>query len=403
MPYLLRRMRRRKHLCLLVGLSALLAGALVFALHLGIRSLERQVEAVIDNSVVTCAVTNLTGTQDDYLMLPDWAANLFQETTPESVHIPETSFLDYVRDVRMKFSMEADSIYGAVQVLGVTAIHADRSLSPQENEIEWLKGFDDSVFAGDDAACVLSEDLYSLWRQEDVEALTLKVKARNSKDRTAVLTGKVAGVLHGKRGAVYFPWTPAAKVCHELNGNLSVDCISATIKDNRKIKAFREKCADVYFARVDPHGNPQPWTASPIYENYPFALEIYDRTMNETVERLTSGIRVFRICQWIVAGLILALSLIVGNLSVKHRQRELALQSVLGLSQTRIYAEILTEYALLSVLSLSLGTAVLALLFRTAPPWGILAAIMGASCLGATCGALPILTNRDILLLTKTE
>lgn len=330
MPYLLRRMRRRKKMCFVVGLSALIAGVLVFGFHIGSISMSRQIEEVIDNSVVTCAVTNLTGTQQDGLMLPDWAANLFRETTAESVHIPQTSFMDYVKDVRMKFSMEADSPYGSTQVFGVTSVYADKSISPQENRIDWLNGFDDSVFESDTQVCVVSEDLYSLLQQSDNVQLSLAVKARNSKDRTADLTMTIAGVVHGKTGAVYCPWGEASKVCLELNGHLSVDCISATIKENSRIEEFKENCASVYFAAVDPRGVPQPWEASPIYDSYPYALEVYDKTLNETVGTLENGMTVFRICQIAVVILTLGMGFIVGNLSVKHRQKSLRSKIYLG-------------------------------------------------------------------------
>lgn len=403
MPYLLRRMLRRKKMCIIVGLSVFIAGVLVFGFHLGGLSMARQIDEVIDNSIVTCAVTNLTGTQQDGLMLPDWAANLFRDTTSESVHVPKTSFMDYVKDVRMKFSMEADSPYGSTLVFGVTSIYADRSVTPQENMIDWLDGFDDSLFESDAEVCVVSDDLYALLQQSGSNKLILSVKAWNSKERTADLTLTVAGVLHGKSESVYSPWAPASKVCLDLNGHLSVDCISATIKDNRRIDEFKAKCASVYFAFVDPRGVPQPWEASPIYDSYPYALEVYDQTLNETTKRLENGIMVFQICQIAVVILTLGMGFIVGNLSVKHRQKELALQNVLGLPRSSIYSEVFVEFAIVSFSCLAICVAALAIIFRESPPWIHIFAVLAASCLGVTIGAIPILTNKDILLMAKKE
>lgn len=403
MPYLLRRMRRRKKMCIVVGLSALIAGVLVFGFHIGSISMARQIEEVIDNSVVTCAVTNLTGTQQEGLMLPDWAANLFRETTSESVHIPQTSFMDYVKDVRMKFSMEADSPYGSTQVLGVTSVYADKSIIPQENSVDWLNGFDDSVFESDAQVCVVSEDFYSLLRQSDNGQLSLTIKSRQNKDRTANLTMTVAGVVRGKSRAVYCPWSAASKVCLELNGHLSVDCISATIKENSRIEEFKENCASVYFATVDPRGVPQPWEASPIYDSYPYALEVYDKTLNETVGTLENGMTVCRICQIAVVILTLGMGFIVGNLSIKHRQRELALQSLLGLPCGSIYSEVFVEFITVSFSSLVFGVAAFAIIFMEAPPWIYIFAVIAASCLGVMVGAIPILANKDILMMAKKE
>ena len=403
MPYLLRRMRRRKKMCVVVGLSSFIAGVLVFGFHLGSLSMARQVEEVVDNSVVTCSVTNLTGTQTDGLMLPDWAASLFQETTSESVFVPKTSFLDYVKDVRMKFSMEADSPYGAVQLFGVTTVFADRSIVSQNNTIDWVEGIDDSIFESDAEVCVVSDDLYALLQQDGEEQITLTMKSRYNKDRTSDLTLMIAGVLHGKTSAIYCPWIPASRVCLDLNGTLNVDCISATFIDNHKIDEFREKCAKVYFASVDPRGVSQPWEASPIYDSYPFALEVYDRTMNETVATLEHGMLAFRICQIAVIVLTLSFGFITGNLSVKHRQKELALQNVLGVSRSGIFAEIFAEYILLSLLCLALGVAALAAVFRETPPWIYIVAVFAANCLGVAFGTMPILTNKEILLMAKKE
>lgn len=303
----------------------------------------------------------------------------------------------------MKFSMEADSPYGSTQVFGVTSVYADKSISPQENRIDWLNGFDDSVFESDTQVCVVSEDLYSLLQQSDNVQLSLAVKARNSKDRTADLTMTIAGVVHGKTGAVYCPWGEASKVCLELNGHLSVDCISATIKENSRIEEFKENCASVYFVAVDPRGVPQPWEASPIYDSYPYALEVYDKTLNETVGTLENGMTVFRICQIAVVILTLGMGFIVGNLSVKHRQKELALQNLLGLPCGSIYSEVFVEFIIVSFSSLAFGVAALAIIFRESPPWIYILAVMAASCLGVTIGAMPILTNKDILMMAKKE
>lgn len=402
-PYLLRRMRRRKKMCIIVGLASLMAGILVYGFHLGVVSMTDQIENVLDNSEVTCAVTNLTGTQADGLMLPDWASNLFRETTPESVHIPTTSFLDYVDNIKMKFSMEADCLNCNVNVFGVTSIFADRSISLQEQSIEWFNGFDDSVFESDANACIISDDLYSLFQQSGNSKLELTVKARDNNNLTSTIPLDVAGILHGKSASVYCPWETASKVCLDLNKNLNVDCISATIIDNRKIEEFKEKCANIYFAEVDPRGVPQPWEASPIYESYPFALEIYDKTMNETIATLKSGMLIFNVCQIVTVILILCMGFIVATLSIRHRQRELALQNVLGFSKWNIFYEIFIEYVAVSFTCLAIGVAALALISKVSPPWFYIAAVSAAGCLGTVAGALPLILNKDILLMTKTE
>ena len=108
-------------------------------------------------------------------------------------------------------------------------------------------------------------------------------------------------------------------------------------KDNRRIDEFKQRCASVYFASVYPLGVPQPWEASPIYDSYPYALEVYDKTLNETFRTLENVMTVFQICQIAVVILTLGMGFIVGNLSAKHRQNELALLNVLGLPRSSIH------------------------------------------------------------------
>lgn len=403
LPYLLRRMLRRKKLCVVVWVIAFVTSALLYGFHVGDRVMDRQIEDVLDNSVVTCAVTNLTGTQSDYLELLDWTVSLFQRPTEHTVHVPETSFLDYVKDIQIKVSTKG-SIFGQkVDVLGITALEADRSYFAQENTIVWLGGYDETVFSGDAAACVVSEDIYRSFCAGDggSEDVLLVIVGKYNEKITTELELTVAGICNGKQTTVYCPWETAIRAYRTVNGTANADCIYATITDNRRIEEFKERCASEYFAEVDPKGQPQLWEKSPIYEYYPYAFAIYDETMNQTLASLRRNQSIFRLCQKLIVVLTLGTGFVIGNLTTKQRQRELALQYVLGLPGGRIFTEVWVEHLTVCGTGIVLAIMVLLILFWTAPPWGYLLAAFGANCLGVAAAAAPVLINDDILLQVK--
>ena len=404
MPYFWKQLCRRKALVAVTALSAVITCTLICGFHLGETSMSAQIGEVMDNLSVSCAVTNLTGTQEDGLDLPDWAIRLFLPVTADTRHIPETSFLDYLKEVRIKTSAKGEKDGQRITVYGVTTIAADRSIDPADERITWLDGYRDAVFEGEEPICLVSEDLYGTLSAEetDTQEITVHIKGRRNANCITERTLRIAGVVSGQQQAVYCPFAVVADAVTEVSGSLTADSISAVIKDNRRIDEFREKCAGVYFAEVDPRGIPQPWQASPLYESYPFALAVYDETLRETINTLERGYNVFRTCRIAVIVLTAGLGLVTGILSVRRRQRELALGNVMGCSRTGIFSEVFAGYGVVSVTGFAAAVTVFWIVF-CAPPWSSIAAALGAGGVGTALGALPILINDDILMMTGKE
>lgn len=403
LPYLLHRMYRRKKMCLFVCLIAIVTSTLLYGLHAGDRSMDRKIQDVYDNTVVTCAVTNLTGTQSDHLNLPFWAVDLFLEFSENRIHVPETSFLDYVQDVQMKATMEGSLSGQTVDVVGITALSADRSVRPEETTITWLDGFDDTVFSGTDPVCLITEDLYQSVNsaEKDANTIPLTIHGTYNRDVTTELNLTIAGVCTGKQTTVYCPWEIAVPAYTEVNGQLSADCIYATIADNRKIDEFKERCAYQYFAKVDPKGTPQQWESSPVYDTYPFAMAIYDEMLSQTVSSLQQNQTIYRLCQKIIVVLALGIGFVIGNLSTKQRQKEFALQYVLGLPKRRIFTELWVEHFLVNGSGFAVGILLFWLVSGTTPPWMVLLSAFGAGCIGVALAAWRGLSGSDILQLVK--
>ena len=103
----------------------------------------------------------------------------------------------------------------------------------------------------------------------------------------------------------------------------------------------------------------------------------------------------------IILVLTLGIGFIIGNLSAKQRQKELALQYVLGLSKGMIFAEVWVEYQVTSGIGFAAAIAVLWVISGVAPPWGYLAAAFGVNCIGVALAALSVLRHEDILQVVK--
>ncbi len=403
LPYLLRRMCRRKKMCFAVCIMGFAVSALLYGFRMGDLSMDRQIEDVLDNAVVTCAVTNLTGTQSDYLELVDWTVNLFRETDADSIHVPETSFLDYLEDIQMKLSTGGELSGQSVNVVGVNTLRADHSLRPEEDRIFWFEGYDETIFSQAEALCIVSEDLYQGLEPGDSadREITLKIQGEYDEEKVTELKLTVAGTCSGKQATIYCPWSIAEDAYRSVNLFFGADCIYATIIDNRRIEEFKERCAREYFAEVDPKGVPQPWEKSPLYDSYPYAFAVYDETMNLTVESLRQNQSIYRLCQKIIVVLTLGMGFIIGNLSTKQRQRELALQYVLGLPRGRIFTEVWVEHLIVCGAGTALATLVFLAISGISPPWGYLLGAFGANCLGVAAALLPVLIHDDILQVVK--
>lgn len=403
-PYLRNRMRRRWRMCVFVFLIAWITSLLLCGMYLGECSMEAQIDDVYDNTTVTCAVTNLTGTQSDHLELSSWVVRLFQEPTEDFVHIPETSFLDYVTDIEFKVSMKAESGGQDVDVVGITSLSADPAFRVEEHGIRWLGDEEESIFRSDEAVCVVSKDIYqSMSEGEDGTYLSVKVHGKHNHDVTTDLSMKIVGICTGKQNTVYCPWNIASDTYISVSGAISADCISATIIDNRKIGEFEERCAREYFATVDPYGVPQEWTDSPLYDTYPYAFAIYDDTLNQTIASLQQNQRTFRFCRMVITVLTMGLGFVVGNLSTKKRQNEIALQYVLGLSVPRIFAEAWLEHFAVSSIGFAALIAPAWIIFPAMLPWNNLLIAFAANNMGAAIAVCQVLHMRDALQLMIRE
>lgn len=401
-PFLLRQMRGRAPVCIGVAVLNFALALLLYSLYAGDVRMEQEIDAVYRQKTVTCSVTNLTGTQSDSLALPEWVIRLFlgDETFRADPH--EIPFQNYIADPQAKVTLHGTLRETPVSLVGLTSLQPARELRAEEGcVITWLDGYSEEILSTQAAVCLLPEELYRQVRLEAGQNLTLTAVGTYHGASTAQLTVSVAGTYSGAaQDAIYLPWKCATELCKAVNGHVQADCISATIQDNRKIDEFWEVCAGRYFVKPDPEGTPVSWDSSPVYETYPYALAVYDDGLVETVNSLQHHQKIFRLCISLLVALTAVLGVVVSHLIFKHRERELALQQLLGLSKLQIFIANWLELLGLHLTGLAAGVLSVWLACKVAPPWHILGLFLAANCLG-TVIAMCVFLHKDLVQCIK--
>lgn len=380
-PYLIKQLRLRRVLCA----AAILAGV-VFSFTLNLLRYSRlqmrdRIQEVYDNLEVRCAVTNLTGTQSDYLDLPEWVIRLFLTgATGPNKEPEEVNFSSYIRDVQIRTRLSAESPHGSVTLCGITDPASEAALSASSgSQIVWREGFDASVFQGDDNLCLVPADM------EEEDEIFLRISRGGVQTDTEVIEVElqVAGTYTGGGTSIYGPWQYVAALYEDAYGYLRADSISAVIRDNRKIDEFWELCD--YFVAPTKDGAPVEWTASPVYRYYPYALSIYDDTLKETVLRLERNQHILAAVSWLLIALSFTVGAVYSFLNLQKRKMELKQQYMLGLRLAGILLGTVLEQGLLCLIGVALGTAAFVLAFRSSPD-GL--ALLGFWCVNILATAL---------------
>lgn len=400
-----RQVRRRGITGLIMALMAVAVSLLLCFIHGAVVNSQQTMEQIYLDIPVSCTVTNLTGTKTDQLDLNSWVADLFFGTLAQD---QDQTFASYVTNVVAKMTfyakpvLEDETMQMAVEPLVViTAREADKTLWAENGcSVYWYDGYDDSVFASDEAALLVPQDwLQSLTGEEEgtlpPDSVTLAVSGEGFS--TVEQTFRIAGVYIGGSGSLYCGWTVGSAIPTQSNGYALVDSISATLRDNHTLDEFWDDCASYYFTTPDPLGKLVPRETSFYGSNYyTYALDINDTVLRQTVSDLQRNQTLLNLLGDVLLGLSLAGGFLIALLLVQGRQRELALNLVLGVSRAGLFLSVLMEQLLLALSGTLLGAACYALIARTAPAWGQLALAILVDGLGIAI-AVAIVLHKDLI------
>ena len=393
MPFYIKTIFRRPASCIISAVCMATITFLLCNFSSGNAKLEGQIDETYSGIKVKCAITNLTGTNDDNLEIANWAVNLFLEDPRYSNTFADISFLDYVSNVCIKSNCLAIVNGTTITVSGLNNISIARELRPEEDIfISWNKGYDSSIFYGNEQVCVIPESMF--------EGQELKVTFFNKFDdsKSDTLSFVVAGTYHGYKDIVYCPWGIVAEEEMKLDEVIHADSLYADIIDNHRIDEFWEKCASKYFAKVDPEGVPQEWEGA-IYKYYIYALSIYDDVLKTTIRSLETNRNIFAVCGMLTVAVSIGVGFVIGSIISKKNEKIFALKLVMGSEKRTIWAEVICELALFSLIGIAAAIAVSYAVTGYSPPWITVAASFAAEIAGITVVVVSVL-NRDVLSLS---
>lgn len=339
--YIFKRLRRTPVISAALILFAAVVSVVLCGLHEANIQEQAHYEQTWRSIPVTLTVTNLAGTQTDHLNAPSFVLDVFLKDTH---YYP--SFSKYVKDLNYKLhhNIQKTNVpgYENNQVLvGINALEAESALLTENGtQIIWLPGYDESLFGGDEQACILPQAMYhSLENGTEPLRLQFRYRAEGLSSVTETeIEIQVAGYFTGGNGSdyIYAPCKVLERVYAELKEERMIDRVSGTLSDNELLEELKQN-RNSWFAAPSPTGAPTAWGAHG-YKTYTNALDIDDSLLVNAKTLLENSIAVNRICTVAVLALSAAAGFFIGLLVIRSRKREIGLLRSMGTANSAVFA-----------------------------------------------------------------
>ena len=358
--YICKRMCRTPVIAVGLLLFAIAVSAVLCGLHEANIQEQAHYDATWHAIPVPLTVTNLAGTQTDDLDAPYFVLGAFlpgNEFTPD--------FSCYIKDLKVKshYYITDTGIPGHKEkvLVGINALDAEKALAAENGvQITWLPGYDESIFSGEKAVCILPKSMYDLM----TEPLTLLFQRQKNTDGPTfekpdaelLLEMEVAGFFTGAGSeSIYCPYAVVESIYTELGEDRVIDAVSGILTDNSLLEDLR-KFRWYWFAAPSSTGAPTAWGRLG-YQYYPNALDIDDSMLLNAAAVLENSIAVNRICAIAVLALSAAAGFFIGFLVIRSRKKEIALLRTMGTANATIFAGFALENLSCIAVGILLGGA----------------------------------------------
>lgn len=271
-------------------------------------------------------------------------------------------------------------------VVGITSPKAAYNISSSfSDSIEWLDGYDESIFGTDELVCVVPADF------DGPEELRLTFSYKND----FACTLRVVGRYPAGNTYIYCPYGVMELVYLRIGEPKVVELLSGQLADNDDLEVFRERAKE-WFATPNPTGEPTPW-GKWVYEYYPLAIDIDDSLLKNLEEELQKSMTINRIAATLVFILSTGAGFLTGFLVIRSRKREIALMRTLGNSNGSVCLEFGLEQLLCVVAGVLLGGS-----YALWQPIGQLCIFAGVYVVGLSV-ALLIFVRANLLATMKED
>lgn len=337
---------------------------------------------------VTCTITNLTGTASQGLDIVNSELDIFTGY----LGLDDGRFRDHLENTQIRSIQRFDFLGEQYSLNGITSPEIAPELWPDNGcSIEWLAGYDESIYSGSEPVCVVSSELY-----KDLGGAEIDVHFPSdphdsylySEQRDFNGTLTIAGVATGiEKKAIFCPWNTLMDIWSYMGQIESAAAIHATLKYNDDLEYFRV-IAEEHFPAPNPNEDYSAWG---------LALDIDDSQLKQADLTLQNSLKVNELSRMLVFALTAGAGFLIGFLMIRSRKREIALLRTLGTSNGQVYFSFAGEQTLCALLGAIAGGAV----YRWEPLWQ-LAVFVSVYYIGLSI-ALAVFLQKNLLTEIKQE
>ncbi len=372
---------------------------------------EHDMDSVYESIPVTVVVSNLTGTKTDDLEITDYIINYFLSDQYTYGGEPqERAFSSYVKDVRLKVSVYyslGTGFSNSQKLSGITSVDAASELAPYSgNPITYLSGYDESVLSSDKAVCLVSATLAEKLMQYTDNSGYIKLIVQMSPDMTAGVSTQVlleiAGTFPSETETIYCPFSFVAALQEELDGMVTGDSLSATVRDNHELDEFRQILIR-HFAEVDPSGHLEEIDSSPALRYHQFAITIHDETLREALNALNRNLQTLYRIKPIFVCIAILIGATAGYFSVHIRKMEFAIARSLGAKRCEMVIITFVEVCMMLLPVLFIESIMFHFVMGITVSYILAAALFLAVNAGAIAACLTATGKNGIRLLREVE
>lgn len=267
------------------------------------------------------------------------------------------------------------------------------------NSLLSLDGFTDSEgnpldFIADEAADI-AETVVNV-------ILTVQMSPAVTGEASTQISLEIAGTYSSESQTIYCPFSCVAAAQTKLDGKITGDSLSATVRDNHELDEFRQILMR-HFANVDPSGHQEEINNSPVLRYQQFAVTVHDETLRETLNALNRNLQTLYRLKPIFACIEVMIGAAAGFFYIHIRRREFAIARSLGTKRIETVIMVFVEICLMFLVGAAIGTILILFVQETATQYAMAAALFFAMNVGAITACLMATGKSGIRLLREVE
>lgn len=321
--YLWKRMRRHVGDVLLTALTVTAIVILLLGLHHYYTVRQVKLDAAYEEFEIRCTVTNTSGSRTTDLDIAAGYLDLFSENGTLS---------PYAKDIFLLRKIANTAVSGTAVTLFMTNA-PEASTYLEDAFIQYEEGRDGEAFRGNEPVCIVTDSL--LRRVTDEGMLTVTTAWGEISMRV------IGSYLSEGENAVFAAWEPMSALLAKSGVAAEAHSMAFTVADNRQLGEAKTTLRK-YFAPAS-HTN----KTSNMH-----GLVMDDSLFIDTVVVLERGLALMRVVRVLVYVLSIGVSFLIAFLKIRTRKLEFAVMRSMGTRSITLYAEVLYEHILMSLLGI---------------------------------------------------